>query len=177
MVELFFLQKKDPDGDVIWSRYIDAGNYQIPSASRSSNDIAVDSQNNIFICGRINDTTDFDPGPGEFIVVPQTYFSGFIAKYSENGELVFVYLLEGGTDAEPRNIAVDNNDNILTAGIFEATVDFDGGPGIQSSTSNSSMDDNFLLKIDNSGQYLWHKTWGGQQPDDTGGLEIDGSRE
>ena len=168
-----FLQKKDPEGNVLWSNYIDGGNYQILSAGRISNDIAVDSENNIFICGRINDTTDFDTGPGEFIVVPQTYFSGFIAKYSENGDLDFVYLLEGGTDAEPRDITVDNEGNILVAGIYEATVDFDAGVGTQSSTSNSSMDDNFLLKIDNSGQYLWHKTWGGQQPDDTSGLEVD----
>ena len=168
-----FLQKKDPNGNILWSNYIDGGNYQIPSAGRISNDIAVDNQNNIFICGRINDTTDFDTGPGEFIVVPQTYFSGFVAKYSENGELDFVYLLDGGTDAEPRDIAVDHEGNILVAGIYEATIDFDAGVGIQQSSSNSSMDDNFLLKIDNSGQYIWHKTWGGQQPDDTEGLEID----
>lgn len=171
---VIFVQKKDPTGQVIWSNYIDGGNYEIPSAGRTAHDIAVDSQNNIFICGRINNTTDFDTGPEEMLATSETVFTGFIAKYSASGEPEFVYLLEGGTDAEPRDIVVDADDNVLVAGIYEATVDFDGSPEVHSSTSISSKDDNFLLKIDNSGQYLWHKTWGGEHPDDPLGLEIDG---
>ena len=169
------IQKRAANGQMIWARYIDGGNFNIPGAGRIVRDVAVDAQNNIFICGRINDTTDFDPGVGQTLGIPSSTFSGFVAKFTPNGNLSFVYLLEGGTDADPRSLSVDQNGEVLVTGIYEATVDFDGGSGSQLSSSANQSDDNFLLKISNSGQYIWHKVWGGSQPDDPVALELDTS--
>ena len=128
---VIFIQKRNPDGEVVWSNYIDAGDHDVV-AQRTSRDIAVDGQGNVFICGyTIYDTTDFDPGPGEAIMTPDSMYAGFIAKYTKDGDFSFVYPIQGNGNINPYKIAIDDNDNVIVTGTFTKDFDFDGGSGVQ----------------------------------------------
>ncbi len=173
---VIFIQKRDSEGKLVWSNYIDVGDHIGIGPIRISKDIAIDSEDNIYICGyTLLDTTDFDPGPGEALVVPDSACSaGFVAKYTKDGVFEFVYTIQGAVGGEfnPRHITVDNNNNILVAGMFEKIVDFDAGPGVQKDTADN-VGDNFLLKIDNSGNYIWHLAWGCKYTDNVTDIVFD----
>jgi hypothetical protein len=67
--------------------------------------------------------------------------------------------------------AVDNAGNIFVSGYFSSIVDFDPGPGDDLHTSNG-MTDIFLSKFDKDGNFMWAKTWGGTDPDNTDNVAI-----
>ncbi len=46
--------------------------------------------------------------------------------------------------------------NALVTGQFASTVDFDPGPGTANERSTAGVEDIFVLKLDASGNYVWH---------------------
>lgn len=67
------------------------------------------------------------------------------------------------------SIAVDANGNVYTTGAFEATADFDPGPGVYNLTSAGGSDI-FISKLDANGNFVWTKQMGGTANDQ--GLSI-----
>lgn len=65
-----------------------------------------------------------------------------------------------GTDLS-MSIAVDASGNVFYAGVFSGTVDFNPGAGIFNLTSTSGSWDMYLSKLDNSGNFLWAKSFVG----------------
>lgn len=167
------IQKRDPDGNILWSKWIAGGNYATVGVTRVVNDVATDSQNNIYICGYINDTTDFDPGAGEALGLAPSTFTGFVAKYDPNGNYQWVYQLTGGSDCNAHDVEIDSNDDVVVYGLYEGTLDFDAGGPAAANSSFLNKDDLFLLKLNPQGQYVWHNAWGSAQTDDPMGLALD----
>ncbi len=56
-------------------------------------------------------------------------------------------------------VDLDAQGNIYAAGMFNGTVDFDPGPGVDEHISNGSYDC-FVVKYDPSGAFQWARTWG-----------------
>ena len=75
---------------------------------------------------------------------------------------------EGGQE-----LAVDSSDNILVAGTYEDTVDFDPGTGTDDHTAVGGADA-FLCTYDSSGGFIWALTWGGSDADNAQAIAIDG---
>lgn len=167
------LQKRNTNGDILWTNWIDGGDYSIVGAKRIVKDVAVDSQNNIYICGYINDTTDFDTDTAQAIGVSPTTFTGYVAKYNTDGDFQWLYQLSGANDCDPYHIEVDPNDDVIVFGLFRGKLDFDASSGTALDSSLSNKDDLFLLKLDSLGGYVWHNRWGSIRPDDPTGLALD----
>ena len=70
-------------------------------------------------------------------------------------------------------ILIDSDGNLLVAGNFQGTIDFDNGPGTVNLTASST--DAFLLKMTPSGTLLWAKGIGGPGSgnDSAGEMSID----
>ena len=68
----------------------------------------------------------------------------------------------GGTGIDSGySITVDGSGNVYTTGSFQDSVDFDPGVGTYNLSSNGS-NDIFVQKMDESGNFLWAKSfWGG----------------
>lgn len=71
----------------------------------------------------------------------------------------------GGSGADfCHSITLDASGNVLTAGRFHNTVDFDPGPGTSVFTSAGDQD-NFIQKLDPNGNFVWALAFGGIDSD------------
>ncbi|MFA6059910.1 MAG: T9SS type A sorting domain-containing protein [Taibaiella sp.] len=57
----------------------------------------------------------------------------------------------------PKEIRLDNSDNIYITGVFKNTVDFNPGVGVSNLTSSSTMGNGFLSKFNATGDFTWAK--------------------
>lgn len=137
------------------------------------NDNFIDSQGNSYVVGRLVGTVDFDPSAANLILNSYSTGQGFFGKYDSNGNLVWMKLIGVGSTSGIK-IRLDANNNIFILGEFNGSVDFDPSPLISGQTSLGGSDV-FLSKYTNSGDYVWHKSFGGTVTDYAKGLELDAS--
>jgi len=84
----------------------------------------------------------------------------FVAKYDNQGVLLWARKYGGATDERARGIALDGNGNILLTGHFTGST-LIGSVGLTS----SGLDDVLTCKLDNNGNVLWARSGGGAGPD------------
>jgi hypothetical protein len=70
------------------------------------------------------------------------------------------------------SIAIDNKGNIFTTGSFRESVDFDPGIGM-ANLSAIGESDIFIQKLDENGNFLWAKSFGGNLSDVGSSIFID----
>ena len=78
-----FIQKRDEDGNLIWSKSVGGIGYDFVST------IEIDNSGYIYIAGNFRDTVDFDLGPGVSNLVSQGDRDVFILKLDNNGDLIW----------------------------------------------------------------------------------------
>ncbi len=163
-----FVQKMDKDGNFLWVKSISS------SADVDVNDIATDSQGNVFLAGEFEQTADFDPGPGNYPLTSLGAEDSYILKLSEDGSFLWAHAFgSSSTELEQAySCTVDVNGNVFVVGRYEGTVDFDPGPTVNNLTPVGDSD-GFILKLDVDGNLIWAKTIGGTGPDDFDNVIID----
>ena len=149
-----FALKLDANGGFLWAKGFGG------SSADYGEGIAVDSNNNVYVTGRYTGNVDFDPGAGITTIAGSATNGAFILKLNSDGTFGFARGFDGTGQDVGLEIEVDSGGNILTAGQFQSTVDFDPGAGTANLTTSPSSAI-FLLKLDSSGNYLWAKSWGG----------------
>jgi hypothetical protein len=121
------------------------------------------SNGSVLAFGVFRDSVDIDPGPGTTYVTVNSSQHVFIVSLDSSGTYNWHKVLKNvSTSFNTTSVAdveLDADGNILCAGIFRGIVDFDPSVAQQLDTS-LGYEDNFLLKLDPSGNYIWHKTWG-----------------
>lgn len=127
-------------------------------------------QGNIYVAGEFQGTVDFDPGPGE-VYLQAIVNRPFIQKLSSTGDLVWVKAIEASTGGM-FSIDVDQTGNVYMGGAFTQSGDFDPDAGTAVLNSNGQKD-GFILKLDQTGAFLWAKQIGGTQYDDLNTLVLD----
>ena len=153
-LDLFFA-KYDSNGSYLWANSI--GSIANDNMGYS---IFVDSLGNVYLAGYFNGTTDFDPGLGIANLTSLGNRDGFFAKYDTNGNFIWAKSIGSTNWEECQNITGDNSGNVYITGYFEATIDFDPGPGIANLTSLGNRD-GFFAKYDTNGNFIWAKSLGG----------------
>ena len=160
-----FLTKISPAGNLIWARGFGGatpfGNGDV------SNDVAVDASGNAYVTGRFRGTADLDPGPGVLSVTSVGDDDMFISKFDTNGNLVWARVQAGVGQTDAYGIAIDNDGNVITAGGFQSTIDFDPGVGVANLTAPNGFFGGFVSKLDAQGNYIWAVKFGGP-----GGVEA-----
>ncbi|WP_301928458.1 gliding motility-associated C-terminal domain-containing protein [Ferruginibacter sp.] len=69
-------------------------------------------------------------------------------------------------------VAIEKNGDVITAGYFAGTIDFDPGPGVYNLTTNGHFDF-FVLKLDAAGNFIWAKSFGNTRADEAIALKLD----
>lgn len=153
-----YIAKYDPNGAFLWV---------VPLMGTYAWAIALDPDRNVYVAGQLVDTVDYDPGPGVTMVSPADgiHSSVLAAKFSTDGEFVWVKVWGSDDYCEGSGIAVDGNGDVLVTGEFRETVDFDPGAGVfevdnagvGSGTGNNP--DVFVSKLDADGNFIWVKVF------------------
>ncbi len=144
------------------------------TGGENSEAIAIDTDGNIYVAGFFGGPTDFAPNDVVHILSPTADADIFIAKYNPNGELIWVNHLEGSLLGTAYALDIDPTGNVIVAGQFRETVDFDSGPDETALSSNGTYDA-FIAKYSSEGELVWAISYGGEGLDDVFGIDIDAS--
>lgn len=153
-----FLQKLNSDGDLLWVTQFGGSGFEYFSG------IDTDAEGNIFVVGGFANSVDFDPGEDEYILTTDGNDDAFVVKLSPDGELIWAKQIGGDNDQWGRKALVDSEGNVVIAGSFRGTVDFNPNEAVFNLPSSGNYD-NFILKLDYNGNFLWAKSFGGVEWD------------
>ena len=163
-LEDVFVSKLDSAGNVVWVKALGGTDSDQASA------IALDAFGNVYTTGRFKGTADFDTGAGTFYITSTGSANVYVSKLDSAGKFVWANSLGGGSIfVQASAIALDALGNVYTTGIFTGAADFDPGAATFNFTSKSYFDgtffvtaaDVFVSKLDNSGNFVWAKAFGG----------------
>ena len=133
-----------------------------------------DAQGNVYCTGKFSNTVDFDPGAGIFNLTAVGSYDSYVLKLDAAGNFVWAKRFGGVAEDFSESIAIDNNGNIIVAGHYIGTADFDPGAASFNLTSNGS-EDIFILKLDPSGNFIWAKSIGAANSDQINSIAADPS--
>lgn len=136
--------------------------------------ITTDASGNVYLTGRFDGTCDFDPGSGTANKVSAGSSDIYIAKYTQNGNLIWVITMGGTGLDRGYGMDIDANGNIYLAGTFSLSVDLNPGAGIALHTSLGGTD-MFVAKYDSSGNYIWSKAFGEINTEFAEAIALDGN--
>lgn len=156
-----FLAKYDSNGIPIWSKQANS-DYEDRGMA-----LTCDAQNNIYLTGQFSDTLNFLGT----IVTNQIYNAGFVSKISPSGNVLFFNKFAGAM-ALPYDIELNSNNEILITGDFLGTLLYFDGDVI-SQLTNPYLRRIFLIKLTNSGDYIWGKANGSNAEVSSRALVVD----
>lgn len=123
-------------------------------------DIAVTGDTAIVVSGFFRDTTDFDPGIGITQHISKGSSDCVIAKYSEQGTLIWAQVFGGTAHDESYAIDVDKNDQVYFSAGFNDTITINTANGSNTYFSNQ-YDDIIVGKLKSNGIIDWTIEYGG----------------
>lgn len=141
-------------------------------ASTGGMNICTDQMNNVLTIGHLNGTADLDPGSGTAMHTSVGGQDIFVQKLSANGDFQWAVSFGGTANDFGWGITTDSEGNVLVCGDFQATVDFDPGPGVQNITS-SGFQDGFVMKLNPAGDLIWVKTFDGADIEGSVNVAVD----
>ncbi|MBM2816297.1 MAG: hypothetical protein HW421_3059 [Ignavibacteria bacterium] len=157
-----FVLKLTPEGNTVWAIYLGGDGHDWTRG------ITLDKSLNVLVCG--GTTSYFYPAALSYSS-QKGYTDGFIAKLTNNGELLWsVYY--GGDSVDVINaVAVDKNDFIVAGGNTlsqHLRVNY----GVDTLMGEQ---DAFVLKLKPDGFYLWARYFGGNKTENCGSIVFDKS--
>lgn len=132
-------------------------NYSSPGSDPDEkvNDIAVDEQGNVYVCGEI--LYDGLISGQQVTCYAWWAYTGFIAKYSCNGDLIWAKTYGSPNDARATAIELDGAGNLYLTGRFSITP----APGYElhflDTVVSANIYDLFIAKLDTAGNRIWLK--------------------
>lgn len=153
------LLKLDAAGDFAWAKSFGTVGYDQATAVAARN-------GNVALAGYFNSGTLNFAGT---MLASQGVDDIVVALFSSAGNLQWVKSFGGTSSDRPSTVRIDGAGNVVTAGEFQATVNF--GMGQVASAGNT---DAFLLKLATStGNTLVAKRFGGTDADTAAAVECD----
>ena len=144
-----FICKLDANGNFLWAKQIgnSSGNNVIQPTG-----IEIDAQNYVYTTGSFIGTQDVDPGINVYNLTSNGSFDSYILKINAQGNFIWAKNLGGNSVDYSFDVAVDNNNDLYTIGIFSGVSDFDPGPAV---FLLDLYDDAVLTKFDANGNFIY----------------------
>ena len=150
--------KLNSEGNHVWSRLI--GGNQPDRAVR----LAFDPKANVILTGAFTGKVDFDVG--KYIAVGER--DAFVTKLDRNtGEPTFAMQIGGLGDDYGFGVDVDPSGEVIIAGRFGAPLELGG-----QELAHAGDLDIYLARLDDSGQVLWARSFGGPGKDEIHDLRL-----
>jgi hypothetical protein len=152
--------------------------------SQQISGIESSSSGNVFIMGKFNATTDFDPSSASFFLTPNVTTSCFLAKYTSTGSFIWakeiiseINIASATSDLDVSDIVIDASENVYITGTYDHIVDFDPTATTYTlSTINAFSTASvyaFTVKYSSSGSLIWVKDI--RRPSDGTKIALDNS--
>jgi hypothetical protein len=143
-----YVLKLNSKGEFVWVKNI-KGKEQL-----SINDIHVEIDNKIILCGNYSDSVGFDPGSNIKNHYTSNQSNGFICIWTDSGTFLQSYSINSNRNNFAQTIHSDNKENIylsgFTLGKFWVNTIYQTDTFIPKQNS-----DIYLLKFDSNGQIQW----------------------
>lgn len=148
--QAIYLTKLNSAGALAWAIAFGGPGYKGGSA------VKTDAYGHVYLTGLFSGSIDMDPGPGTTLLTSVGSTDVFIAKFTDQGSLVWAHSIGGPHHEAASSMAIDNtrSGTVYVAGGFSGLLDFDPGPGVFEMTPDS-LTDAFILKLDTAGQFVW----------------------
>jgi hypothetical protein len=159
--------KLNSNGDFIW-----VAQFLSSNGSYSNKSVKTDEYDNVILGGHFRDTLDSDPAIGVMNLISDGSKDGFVIKLNSFGQYVWAKRIGGASIEEISKIAIGPTNEVVATGMFNGNTDFDPSPSVSAFNSNGSAD-GFLLKLDEVGDFVWAKQFGGANFDESIGVDID----
>lgn len=160
-----YTMKLDSAGNLIWVKQL-AG-----ISNAATRGVAVDSTGSVYTIGSFQGMVDFDPSPSTYNLTAAS-FDVFVSKLDSAGGFLWAKQFVATSFTDAIGGAIDSNNNLVTIGLFQDTVDFDPGPGTYT-LSSAGSNDVFISKLDSSGNLVWARQLGGISQDSISSIAID----
>lgn len=166
--DIFYL-KLDAMGNFVWA------NTTLGKGNNNCIDICLDAHSNLISVGVFTDTCDFDPGSNANLLVASGGNSDlYTQKLDSNGNFMWAFKIgNNGTESPTQVKAGANNDIYLSANYFSTSLDIDPGIGSQLINTNNYSKGTFVEKLDMNGNFIWGKSYYGNQDSYSYGMDLD----
>lgn len=147
-----YIQKLDPNGNLIWIKTIGGAGVNLVSHPR----FELDEFDNVYIVSNYYGSVDFNPGPGIDILVSSKVWVPYLLKLDENGQFVWAKNLGLSERLWIGDIAISGEGSIFTTGSFGQITNFNpsGSGGL---LTNQGDMDVYIQKLDENGQFVYVK--------------------
>lgn len=148
----YFISKLDAEGNFVWAKGMGGGNEDYFSSDHNT-------EGSVYTIGNFIGTFDVNPNSGVYNLISNGNSDFFISKLDSLGNFMWAKSIGGSMNESGGTILIDTAGDILVSGQFNATVDFDPGPGVFYLTANGD-NNTFVLKLTSSGDFVWVKNMG-----------------
>lgn len=165
-MEDVFVIKVNSSGQLDWAKSIGGTNID------EGNAIDIDDfDGSVFVFGSFRTTVDFDPGAGTQNATSNGSSDIFMLKLSAAGNYVTSKTVGSVSADRGRDIVVNaaTGDQLMT-GMFGGDTDFDPGVPVVELTGANDI---FVLKLDDSNNFVFAKKMGGIAVDEGRSIDID----
>lgn len=153
------IQKIDASGNILWTK-----DYNSTGTVEAST-VTTDTDNNIYISGKLTSTTSFD-GISLTSSFSSSSYNYFVLKLDPDGNTLWAKTIPG-ISAEKPIIVSDSKNNIYILGEFSSTRTFNG---TELNVNNGKL---YLIKLNTDGNYVYVKQMGATGSSSKGTLTID----
>lgn len=162
------LSKYTSNGDYVWAKSING------NADNYAHSMRLDEAGNIFIAGRFDGITDFDPSAAAATLTSIGAYNGFFAKYTNQGNYMWANQLSGVISGEidVNDLTLDNLGNLYLSGNYKTSCDFDPSPAT-TIRSNDGNSDFYVGKYTENGVLLWAIALDGTNDDYARSIAVD----
>ncbi len=135
-------------------------------------EITLDGSGNIISTGFFQGTPDFDPSASTYTLTTAASEDVYISKLDASGNFIWAKTFGGNGSDRATSIGVDASGNIIIAGYYILTADFDPSASTSTITAVGSYDA-FVSKFDGAGNFIWAKSVGGAGWDQINAVSAD----
>lgn len=153
-----FITKYDPQGNVVWVKLAGGDDNESGNSIKYKNGY-------LYITGYFNDTAWFE----NTMLLSKGDADGFLAKYTTDGNLVWVRQMGGANSDLSMSLDVDQLGNVYIGGSYEYNMMLDT---FHLSTTNL-YNESFVAKYNSTGHVVWAKSGRGNNANQITGVAFD----